>query len=115
MKIQTTVRHVENWAETIETVNAQAVQLEDLRAHIVRTRVAVERTHRSSGRGDRHRVRVLVTVPGAQFAAVREAGPGTAHPLLADAVADCFTAARRMVIERLRRLGPSPRPWPAAA
>lgn len=82
-------RHVE------ARVNQRVARLEKFFGRIVRCHVVVEAPHQRHRQGNRHEVRVEVTVPGGELSVNRSPGDDEAHFDVLVAVRDAFDAMER--------------------
>jgi ribosome-associated translation inhibitor RaiA len=71
--------------------------------HVVSCRVALEAPHRHKQHGRHYRVRIDMTVPGAELVVDRSPDEGRLHEDAYAAIDDAFDHALRRVVEHVRR------------
>jgi hypothetical protein len=86
-------------------VRRKALALDHYCDHLMACRVSIESPHRRHRQGQRYRVRIDLTVPGAELVVGHLPGDNPAYEDLRAALRDAFRAARRQLQEyaRIRR------------
>ena len=103
--LQVTFRNLDR-SEAVETrIRQQLERLERHHRHLVGCRVAVELTHHRHRKGNHFRVRIEISVPGAELVANREPDEHDAHADVYVAIRDAFTAVTRQLDELAGRKG----------
>ena len=83
----------------------EAVKLEQFAERITSARVVVAKPHRHHHKGNTYRVRIVITMPGAADVIVnRDPGDRGAHEDIYVTIRDAFSAARRQLQDRVRKL-----------
>jgi ribosomal subunit interface protein len=92
-------------SEAIESrVLERIAKLEQMYGRVIRCDVAVEAPHRRHRQGKVFRVRVHLTVPGAEIVAGRDPAEHHAHEDVYVALRDAFDAVERRLEDRARRI-----------
>lgn len=78
-------------------VRARAAKLETFSKQIMRCHVTIETPHRHKRHGNHHRVRIDVTVPGAELVVARDAGERRENEDLYASIDAAFDHACRVV------------------
>jgi ribosomal subunit interface protein len=84
-------------------VQTRAQKLEQLHRQITALRVAIESPHRHKSHGQHYRVRIDLTVPGADLVVTRSPEAHVANEDLYAALDDAFDRAKRVLVEEVRR------------
>jgi len=103
LPVEVTFRNLPHSPAIEASVRQHAERLDRFHADIMACRVAVEASHRHHHKGNVYRVRVSLTVPGAELVASRAPGEDHAHEDVYVAVRDAFDAARRQLEDYARR------------
>jgi ribosome-associated translation inhibitor RaiA len=101
--LQVTFRDFEPSPAIKSAVRRRTLWLERFYPHITGCRVAIDAPHKHSRQGRQYRVRVDVTVPGAELVANRQSARDGAHEDLYVALRDAFRATRRELQDYARR------------
>lgn len=90
--------------EAVErAVDAGIAQLEEVHDRITTCRIAIELPHRRHRQGNLYRVRVDVTVPGAEIVVSRLPPEDLANEEVVVAIAEAFDTARTRLLEHRRK------------
>lgn len=95
LPLQITYRNIDPTPALEKAIRSRAAKLDQTRHGITACRVALEAPHRHHHKGRRYRVRVDLTVPGAELVAGRRSAREAAHEDAYVAIRDAFRAARR--------------------
>jgi len=101
--VQITFRGIEASAAIADYVNRRAAKLETFFDRITHCRVAVEAPHHRHKHGEPHRVRVEMTVPGANLVVGGRACPDPARQDLYAVIDDVFDDAGRVLQDYVQR------------
>lgn len=119
MPVQVTFRNVDPSPAVEAEVLRRASMLERYHPRLQSCRVVVEAPHRHRRKGAPYRVLIDMVVPGAELVVGRNPTEHAAHADVYVAVRDAFRAARRELMDEVRRIrgdvkshepGPSPVP-----
>jgi len=102
--VQITFRGIKASPAIEEYVRRRAAKLETFSDRITRCRVTVEAPHHRHRHGEPHRVRVEVTVPGANLVVGDRPSPGPGRQDLYAVIDDAFDDAGRVLQDHLQRL-----------
>jgi ribosomal subunit interface protein len=102
--VQITFRGIKASPAIEEYVRRRAAKLETFSDRITRCRVAVESPHHRHKHGEPHRVRVEVTVPGANLVVGDRPSPAPARQDLYAVIDDAFDDAGRVLQDHMQRL-----------
>lgn len=112
MPVQVTFRNMDASPAVEADVLRRAASLERYHPRLQSCRIVVEAPHRHRRKGAPYRVRLDMIVPGAEVVAGRNPSEHAAHADVYVAVRDAFRAARRELMDELRRtrdtLAPEP-------
>ena len=86
-----------------DDIRKQVTRLERLHPRITRCQVSIELPHRHHHQGNVFRVRVDVTVPGAELVVGHDPGVNHAHEDVYVAIRDAFNAVARQLEDVVRR------------
>ncbi len=84
-------------------IEAGIAQLEEIHDRITSCRVAVELPHRRHKHGNLYRIRIDVTLPGAEIVVSRQPPEHTSNEEAVAAVAEAFDTARMRLLEHERK------------
>jgi ribosomal subunit interface protein len=101
--LQITFRNIDSSAAVEDSVREHAAKLEEFHTSVTRCRVIVETQHRRHRKGNVYRVRIELTVPGAEIPVSHDPERDHAHEDVYVAIRDAFDAARRRLQDRVRR------------
>lgn len=101
--VQITFRGIEASAAIADYVNRRAAKLETFFDRITHCRVAVEAPHHRHKHGEPHRVRVEMTVPGANLVVGVRPCPDPARQDLYAVIDDVFDDAGRVLQDHVQR------------
>ena len=97
-------RNVDPIKSLKETIRKKVAKLDRYHGHITGVRVAVERPHRTIGRGAPYRVRIDMTVPpGHELVVVKEPSARTANDTVHQVLNSAFEAAQRQLAQLKQR------------
>lgn len=99
---QITYRDVEPTAQLDRSIRASVKRLDRYHPNILGCRIAVEAPHRHHRKGRPYRVRIDMTVPGAELVVGHHPQHNPAHEDLQVALRDAFRAARRELQDHAR-------------
>jgi ribosomal subunit interface protein len=102
--VQITFRGIETSPTVEDYVRRRAAKLETFSGHITRCRVVVEAPHQRHRHGEPYRVRVEVTVPGANVVVGDHPIASPRHRDVHAAIDDAFDDAGRVLQDRVQRL-----------
>lgn len=103
LPLQITFRHMEP-SEAVEArLHKEAEKLERFFDHIMSCRISVEAPHGHHHQGRLYKVRIDLTLPGAELAASREHHDNHAHEDVYVAIRDAFDAIQRQLEDYARR------------
>ena len=101
--LQITFRNLDA-SDAVETkIRAKAAELEHFSDRIIGCRVAVEAVNRRNHKGKLYKVRVDLTVPGAEIVVNHAPSEDHSHEDIYVAVRDAFDATRRRLEDYVRR------------
>lgn len=95
--VEVTYRDLDPSPAIEQSIQRQLAALEKRYGRITGCRVSVEAPHRRHRRGTRYRVRVDLTIPGAELVAGRAHEADGAHEDIQVAIRDAFRACRRQL------------------
>lgn len=101
--VQVTFRNMDPSAAVEADVLRRAALLDRYHPRIHSCRVTIEAPHRRRRKGAPNRVRIDLVVPGAQLVVGRDPPKHAAHADVFVAVRDAFRAARRELMDDVRR------------
>lgn len=114
MPVQVTFRNMDASPALEAEVLRRAATLERYHPRLQSCRIVVEAPHRHRRKGAPYRVRLDMIVPGAELVVGRNPSEHAAHADIYVAVRDAFRAARRELMDELRRNRDSLIPAPAS-
>lgn len=103
LPLQITFRNLDASAAVEAKIRARAKELDGYFDRITGCRVAVEAVHRRNQKGRLFRVRIDLTVPGAELVVNHAPSEDHSHEDIYVAVRDSFDAARRRLEDYVRR------------
>ena len=103
-EVQITFRGMETSPSAEAQVRHKVEELHHFSNRISACRVTLEAGHRHHRQGNVYHVRVDLAVPGGQITVNREPGEDHAHEDLHVAIRDAFDAARRRLLDHMKRL-----------
>lgn len=101
--VQVTFRGLDPSPAAEERVQSEAAKLERYHPRLTSCRVVVEKQHHRHHHGDLFHVRVDLTMPGGEVVVKREPMEHHAHEDVYIAIRDAFDAARRQLMDQVRR------------
>jgi ribosome-associated translation inhibitor RaiA/cold shock CspA family protein len=102
--VQISFRGMETSPSVEAQVRRRAEELQRLSDRVTACRVTLAAAHRRHRQGTIYHVRVELAVPGGKIVVNREPGEDHAHEDMHVAVRDAFDAARRRLLDHIRRL-----------
>ncbi len=91
-------------SEFIEArIREAAAKLEEVESRITSCQVTVESRHRRHHKGNLFNVRIDLVVPGVEIAVTRDPEQNHAHEDVYVAIRDAFNAARRQLLDAVKR------------
>jgi ribosomal subunit interface protein len=101
--VQVSFHHVPPSDAIDALIRERAARLERFFPRIINCRVTVEASRQGHGKGNVYRIRVDVTVPGAEIVAGRDPAGHHAHEDAYTAVRDAFDTMRRLLQDHTRK------------
>jgi ribosome-associated translation inhibitor RaiA len=97
-------RNVEKAPAIEELIQEKVDKLQQVFSDVMSCRVSIERPQQHQQVGNPYRVRLDLKIPGGEIVAVRESSKGDMHDSLLKVTRDAFSAARRRLRERGRKM-----------
>lgn len=104
LPLQITFKDMEPSMAVDARIREKARKLEHYHDHITSCRVVVEMLGQHHHQGNLFNIRIDITVPGGEIVVNRNRGMNHAYEDVYVAVRDAFSAARRQLEDRLRRV-----------